>query len=80
MLTSKKGLEKSTRQKALEFAKNNVPKPKAAKNNEELTIKDKTGLFKESPLKDEYTKLVGNHDLYADEVRKMKQEFASLFP
>lgn len=76
----KKVPEPSAREKGILFAKSNIPKPKQAKNPEELTLKKKKDIVSSSPFKDEYAKLNQNHQLYSEEVRKMKQEFASLFP
>jgi len=49
-----------------------VPKPKKAKNEEQLSVKDPKKLFKSSPMKDEFAKLQQNHEMYADEVKRMK--------
>ena len=71
--------KQSTREKSIEFAKARVPKPKIAKNPEQLMVKNKSDINKtiisHSPQKDEFSKLLQNHDMYSEELHKLKQEY-----
>ena len=68
--------EMSAREKALEFAKNNIPKPKVKPKNERNGSENKRNagnsdienVMHASPQKQEYDKLEQKHEMYFDEV------------
>ena len=75
--------ELSVREKALQFARNNVPKPKQQKPGENNTTLKKTindngdieNILKHSPQKKEYDKLEMAHAMYHEEVQQLKRQF-----
>ena len=77
MKQQKKGkqAEPTAREKALQFARN-VPKPKA-KPAGDRRVSDKQGSprLAASPFKAEFEKLEQKHEMYYDEVAKMRREF-----
>lgn len=65
--------EKTAREKALEFAKNNVPKPKVKARVGDLP-EDKEGMkIYGKGNNDEFEMLNELHDAYTDEVDKIKR-------
>lgn len=69
-IRKRKEPEKSAFEKAREFARN-VPKPKQAKNPDDLKLQPKEILSK-SPNRDEFKKLLENHECFEDEVKRMR--------
>ena len=71
--TRKKKNEPSAREKAIQFAKN-VPKPKMKPKPDTDTDKiPKSPRLAGSPLKEEYDKLEARHEMYFDEVARMRK-------
>lgn len=66
--------EKTAREKAMEFAKNNVPKPKVkARVGEMPEDKDGQRIYGKGSGNDEFAMLNELHDVYSDEVNKIKR-------